>query len=69
MHDRLAKEFARMEKKFGGDRALSYEDIRRSFDKFKYIVPQGSVMFGCGNDHVHASLSNCVVVAVAARIT
>ena len=63
MHDRLAKEFARMEKKFGGDRALSYEDIRRSFDKFKYIVPQGSVMFGCGNDHVHASLSNCVVVA------
>lgn len=63
MHDRLAREFARMEKKFGGSRALSYEKIRRSFDKFKYIVPQGSVMFGCGNEHVHASLSNCVVVA------
>lgn len=63
MHDRLAKEFARIEKKFGGDRQLSYEDIRSSFDGFKYIVPQGSVMFGCGNKHVHASLSNCVVVA------
>lgn len=63
MHDRLAREFSRMEKQFGGPRALSYEQIRRSFDKFKYIVPQGSVMFGCGNEHVHASLSNCVVIA------
>ena len=62
MHDRLANEFAKMEKKFGGTRALSYEQIRESFDGFKYIVPQGSVMFGCGNTHVHASLSNCVVV-------
>jgi len=62
MHDRLAKEFARMEKKFGGARALSYEQIRESFEGFKYIVPQGSVMFGCGNKYVHASLSNCVVV-------
>ena len=63
MHDRLAREFTKMEKKFGGARTLSYEKIRRSFDKFKYIVPQGSVMFGCGNEHVHASLSNCVVIA------
>ena len=63
MHDRLAKEFARIEKKFEGPRALSYEQIRQSFDRFKYIVPQGSVMFGCGNKQVHASLSNCVVVA------
>ena len=63
MHDRLAKEFAKMEKKFGGKRQLSYEKIRKSFEKFKHIVPQGSVMFGCGNDHVHASLSNCVVVS------
>jgi ribonucleoside-diphosphate reductase alpha chain len=62
MHDRLAREFAKMEKRFGGARTLSYETIRRSFDKFKYIVPQGSVMFGCGNQHVHASLSNCVVI-------
>ena len=29
MHDRLAKEFARIEKKFGGSRALSYEAIRK----------------------------------------
>ena len=33
MHDRLAREFSRMEKQFGGSRALSYEKIRRSFDK------------------------------------
>ena len=63
MHDRLATEFAKMEEKFGGARQLSYEDIRKAFEGFKYIVPQGSVMFGCGNDHVHASLSNCVVVS------
>jgi len=63
MHDRLAKQFARMEEKFGGNRQLSYEEIRKSFDGFKCIVPQGSVMFGCGNDYVHASLSNCVVVS------
>ncbi len=62
MHDRLAREFVKIEKRFGGARALSYEQIRKSFDKFKYIVPQGSVMFGCGNKHVHASLSNCVVI-------
>ena len=62
MHDRLAKEFARVEKKFAGARALSYEQIRESFDGFKYIVPQGSPMMGIGNDHVNVSLSNCVVV-------
>ena len=63
MHDRLATEFARVEEKFGGNRRLSYDEIRESFEGFKYIVPQGSVMFGCGNEHVHASLSNCVVVS------
>ena len=63
MHDRLAEEFSRIEEKFGGKRQLSYDEIRDSFENFQYIVPQGSVMFGCGNAHVHASLSNCVVVS------
>lgn len=62
MHDRLAKEFARMEKKFGGPRALSYEAIRKYLNNFDKIVPQGSPMMGIGNNYVNVSLSNCVVV-------
>ena len=63
MHDRLARQFAKIEEEYGGPRQLSYDEIRKAFDGFKHIVPQGSVMFGCGNDYVHASLSNCVVVS------
>jgi len=62
MHMRLAKEFARMENKFGGQQALSVEEIHQHFKDFQYVVPQGSPMMGIGNDHVNVSLSNCVVV-------
>ena len=62
MHRRLAREFARIEKQFGGDRALSEDLIYDLFKDFKYIVPQGSPMMGIGNDYVNVSLSNCVVV-------
>ena len=62
MHKRMAKEFARIEAKHGGPRALSEEKIMSYFDNFKYIVPQGSPMMGIGNDYVNVSLSNCVVV-------
>jgi len=62
MHERLAKEFSRMEDKFGGDRKLSKEEIYDLFKDFKSIVPQGSPMYGVGNEHVNVSLSNCVVV-------
>lgn len=62
MHVRLAKEFARIEAKFGGERALSYDKILGYLNNFKYIVPQGSPMYGIGNDFVQVSLSNCVVV-------
>jgi len=62
MHKRLASEFARMENKFGGERALSEEDIYEQLRNFKYIVPQGSPMYGIGNDYKAISLSNCVVV-------
>ena len=62
MHQRLAKEFARIETKFETN-GLSYDEIYALFKDFKYIVPQGSPMYGVGNDYVNASLSNCVVVA------
>ena len=62
MHKRLASEFARVEKKFSGSRALSYDKIYSYLKDFKYIVPQGSPMYGIGNDYVKVSLSNCVVV-------
>ena len=63
MHKRLAAEFARMETKFGGPRALTEDKIFDYLDNFKYIVPQGSPMMGIGNNFVNVSLSNCVVVA------
>jgi ribonucleoside-diphosphate reductase alpha chain len=61
MHVRLANEFARMEDKFRGKK-LSKEAIFDSFKGFKKIVPQGSPMYGIGNNFVNVSLSNCVVV-------
>ena len=62
MHARLSKEFARIEEKFGGERSLSEKKINNLLKDFKYIVPQGSPMYGIGNNHVNISLSNCVVV-------
>lgn len=63
MHKRIAKEFARIEAKFGGENALSYKTIYDDIANFGYIVPQGSPMYGIGNNEVNVSLSNCVVVA------
>ena len=62
MHVRMAKEFARMEEKFGGSDALSYEEIYELLRGFNKVVPQGSPMMGIGNNYVNVSLSNCVVV-------
>jgi ribonucleoside-diphosphate reductase alpha chain len=62
MHIRMAKEFARMEAKFGGAEALSYDDIYQLLRGFNKVVPQGSPMMGIGNNYVNVSLSNCVVV-------
>jgi ribonucleoside-diphosphate reductase alpha chain len=62
MHIRMAKEFARMEAKFGGSDALSYEEIYDLLRGFNQVVPQGSPMMGIGNNYVNVSLSNCVVV-------
>jgi len=64
MHRRLAKEFFRIENKYeSNNRFFETEDEIYYFLKdFKYIVPQGSPMFGIGNSYVNVSLSNCVVV-------
>ena len=60
MHKRLAKEFARIEKKYPNP--LSEEDIFSLIDHFRYIVPQGSPMSAIGNPYQLQSLSNCFVV-------
>ena len=62
MHVRLAKEFARIEEKFGGPSALTYDEVYELLKDFNKVVPQGSPMMGIGNNHVNVSLSNCVVV-------
>ena len=49
MHERIVKEFARIEAKFGGETALDYDTIYNDIKDFGYIVPQGSPMYGIGN--------------------
>lgn len=61
MHHRLAKEFARIEDKYNDDDKLSEDEIFKLFDKFKYVVPGGSVLAGLGS-LVPVSLSNCFVI-------
>ena len=62
MHRRLAKEIARVEKKYPNP--LSEQELFDLFDHFRYIVPQGSPMTGIGNDYQIASLSNCFVIGL-----
>lgn len=60
MHKRLAKEFARIEKKY--ENPLTENQIYEHLKDFKYIVPQGSPMAGIGNPYQVVSLSNCFVI-------
>ncbi len=60
MHRRLAKEIARIEKRYPNP--LTEDEIYNVLKDFKYIVPQGGPMTGIGNDYQIASLSNCFVV-------
>lgn len=62
MHWRLAKEIARIEKKYANP--LSEQELFDLFNRFKYIIPQGSPMTGIGNNHQVASLSNCFVIGM-----
>lgn len=60
MHRRIAREFARIEKKYPN--GLTEEEIYEVIKDFKYIVPQGSPMAGIGNNFQVSSLSNCFVI-------
>lgn len=74
-HRRLAKEFARIENKYetntvdllklskyGFERKpLNEDSIFELFKDFKYIIPGGSVLAGCGTGDL-VSLSNCFVI-------
>lgn len=60
MHLRMAKEFARIEEKMGGDTKLSENEIYKLFNDWT-IIPGGSVMNGLGNPNYIGSLSNCFV--------
>lgn len=62
MHRRLAREIARVEKKYPNP--LSEQELFDLFDHFRYIIPQGSPMTGIGNDYQIASLSNCFVIGL-----
>lgn len=60
MFHRLAKEFARIENKYNN--SLKEEEIYELFKDFKYVIPGGSILYGCGNKHSHTSLGNCFVI-------
>jgi len=60
MHRRLAKEIARIEKRYPNP--MGEAQIFDLLDKFKYIIPQGGPMTGIGNKYQIASLSNCFVI-------
>ena len=77
MHRRLAREFARIEAKYGRVPSakhallsdygrtrdpLTEDRIFKLFDGFRDVVPQGSVMASLGDPFRLASLSNCVVI-------
>lgn len=77
MHKRMAKEFARIEKHYDDNvlpfdqekfsnhyhkrEPLTEKRIFELFDKFKYVIPAGSVMAGLGAEKP-VSLSNCFVL-------
>ena len=62
MHWRIAKEIARIEKKYKNP--MTEQEVFDLLDHFRYIVPAGSPMTGIGNDHQVASLSNCFVIGL-----
>ncbi|WP_417886128.1 adenosylcobalamin-dependent ribonucleoside-diphosphate reductase [Zunongwangia sp.] len=60
MHHRIAKEIARIEKRYPNP--MTEDEVFDLIKNFKYIVPQGSPMAGIGNPYQIASLSNCFVI-------
>lgn len=62
MHRRIAREIARIEKKYKNpmDEQLLFDLMSH----FHYLVPQGSPMAGIGNNLQVGSLSNCFVIGL-----
>ncbi len=60
MHHRIAREIARIEKKYKNP--MSESEIYELLKDFRYIIPQGSPMAGIGNNIQVGSLSNCFVI-------
>ena len=54
MHWRIAKEIARIEKKYKNP--MTAQEVFDLLDHFHYIIPAGSPMTGIGNNHQIASL-------------
>lgn len=61
MHKRIAKEFARIEKK-KFKKPLTENQIYKYLKGFKKIIPQGSPMYGIGNPYQYVTISNCYVL-------
>lgn len=61
LHRRLAKEFARIEKKKFKN-PLTEDEIYNNLKNFSCIIAQGSPMYGIGNPYQIVSLSNCFVI-------
>ncbi len=60
MHRRIAREVARIEKKYPNP--LDEKVIFDLLKDFKYVIPAGSPMAGIGNPFQTSSLSNCFVI-------
>lgn len=62
MHRRIAREIARIEKKYKN--AMDEQLLFDLMSHFRYLVPQGSPMAGIGNNLQVGSLSNCFVIGL-----
>ena len=63
MHDRLAKEFARIDsEKYNLNFDEHYNIYREVMNKFSRVCPQGSPMAAIGNPYQKMSASSCVVI-------
>ena len=60
MHRRLAREIARIEKRYPNP--MTEDQIFELLKDFTYIIPQGGPMSGIGNPFQVSSLSNCFVI-------
>ncbi len=62
MHKRIASEIHRIEKK-KFKKPMSFDEIFSYLKDFKKIIPQGSAMYGIGNQFQYISLANCFCLA------